>query len=425
MWKRVLAALLILGTMLGAAAGTLLPGRATATEQYLRLELKSAYVGEYDEYKLMFVLEDSLSGGSAVAITFTQGVVHSPRYELQRQTVLIDGVACSDLSWAGSTLTVTLPENLQGGVEHTIDILPEAMVQNPWSPGGIRCTLSDSAHAVLLTSNYCVVNQSSKLAGVSFIAEESSSGVLLRMRFKTGRGGALKGTPATWNSLTSLTTYNDTITIRLSHALSLLWDASSSTSIEMATVPYGLGARQVRVVSSSKWNSSTGDTYQRQITFVTDVDIPASSTIELTLNLEGVRLPSPLTTVDTVAVWTSQEETLVRMAPEGAVAPGSEEPGDGTGTGTTDTTAPVVTWSSHQNAMLPRLVTISVTIDEDNLDEAWFSEGEDSFIHTRLWTGANTLMVVNRGGIHGRIVATDKAGNTTTVAVDIPAVSGS
>lgn len=423
MWKRTVALVIVLSTILGISSGAFVFGRATAVEPYLRLQLKSAYIGEYDEYSLAFLLSKSLAEGSAVIVSFTGGVTHSVRYELEYQTVLVDGVACRGLSWAGSALTVTIPEDLQGGVEHTLTILPGAMVQNPWSAGGVRCTLTDGTGSMVLTSNYCMVNQSSKLTGSSFSAETTSSGVLLRVQLKTGRNGALKGTPATWNSVTSLTSYNDTITIRLSHALSVLWDASSSPSINLATVPFGLGARQVRIVSSSYWDSSATDADQRQITFINDVDIPASTTIELTLILDGVKLSTPLTTDDTIAVWTSKEGNLVRMVATGALPPSSgDEPG--TGTGTTDTTAPVVTWSSQQNALLPRLVTIAVTIDEANLDEAWFSEGPDSFIHTRLWTGTNTLMVVNRAGIHGTIVATDKAGNTTTVAVDIPALSG-
>jgi hypothetical protein len=68
-------------------------------------------------------------------------------------------------------------------------------------------------------------------------------------------------------------------------------------------------------------------------------------------------------------------------------------------------------------------MTLNIHVTEENLDEAWFAGGADSLIHTRLASGDNSIMLVNRTGIHGTIVATDKAGNTTTVPVDIPAPS--
>lgn len=66
-------------------------------------------------------------------------------------------------------------------------------------------------------------------------------------------------------------------------------------------------------------------------------------------------------------------------------------------------------------------MTLRITVTEDNLDEAWFSGGTGSFIHTRLSTGDTVIMLINRTGIRGSITATDKAGNTTTVPVDLPA----
>jgi hypothetical protein len=86
---------------------------------------------------------------------------------------------------------------------------------------------------------------------------------------------------------------------------------------------------------------------------------------------------------------------------------------------------PAVTWTVQQSTFSARLVTLNVNVTEENLDEAWFSGGTDSFIHTRLATGDNTIMLINRAGIHGNIMATDKAGNTTTVPVDLPAPSSS
>jgi hypothetical protein len=70
-------------------------------------------------------------------------------------------------------------------------------------------------------------------------------------------------------------------------------------------------------------------------------------------------------------------------------------------------------------------VTIQITITEDNLSQAYFAHGDDSSLHTWLAAGENTLMMINRRGIKGTIIATDKAGNTTSIVIDIPAPASS
>jgi hypothetical protein len=80
-----------------------------------------------------------------------------------------------------------------------------------------------------------------------------------------------------------------------------------------------------------------------------------------------------------------------------------------------------VTWTSSASTLLPRLVTIQITITEDNLKQAYFARGDDGSLHTWLAAGENTLMMINRRGIKGTIIATDKAGNMTRIVIDIPA----
>lgn len=109
---------------------------------------------------------------------------------------------------------------------------------------------------------------------------------------------------------------------------------------------------------------------------------------------------------------------MVTIRPSDGVAPTT--PGSGT-TEPADTTAPVVTWTVQQSAFFTRLLTLNISITEDNLDEAYFVRDGDNSLHTRLAVGDTGLMMVNRTGIKGMIIAVDKAGNTTTVPVDIPA----
>ena len=417
--RRIVLALLALIVAVSMVGGR--PLVTSAATPYVRLALTSGYIGDYDEYHVTFLLNESVPKGSKIAIGFDKSVNHSPLNAIATDDVLLDGVACSAASWSDHTMTVTAQSDLSADTEHTLVIGTGAMVQNPQTATGIRVTLSDDADGTVLTSNYCLVGTTSSIAGVSMLADTSSSGGLsINIRFKTGRNGALKGTAATWSSVTSLTSYNDTITIRLSNTLSRLWAQCDWPTVLLSTPPYGLGARQLRLVSTTIRNEDDPAMYQRVMEFIPDVNIPASTEILLTIQLDGVKLQKALTTDDYVAIWTSKEPAMVTIRPSDGVAP--TPPASGT-TEPADTTAPVVTWTSKANALLPRLVTLDIVISEQDLDEAWFSGGTDSLVHTRLAAGDNSIMLVNRTGIHGTIIATDKAGNTTTVPVDIPAPS--
>ena len=410
----VLLAIIIAVSTLGGR-----PLATSAATPYVQLALTSGYVGDYEEYHVTFLLNQSVSKGSTITIGFDKSVSHSPMRVITTDEVLVDDVACSAVNWTGHTLTVTAPAGLAAGVEHTLVVLAGAMIQNPQTATGIRITVSDDVHGTVLTSNYCVVGTTSSIAGISMLTATSSSGGLsVNIRFKTGRNGALTGTAATWSSVTSLTSHNDTITIRLSNTLSRLWAQSDWPTVLLSTPPYGLGARQLRLISTTIRNEDDPATYQRVMEFIPDVNIPASTEVLLTIELDGVKLQKALTTDDSVAIWTSREPTMVTIRPSDGVAPTT--PGSGT-TEPADTTAPVVTWTEQQSAFFTRLLTLNISITEDNLDEAYFVRDGDNSLHTRLAVGDTGLMMVNRTGIKGMIIAVDKAGNTTTVPVDIPA----
>lgn len=417
--RRIALVLLVLIMAVCTVGGR--PLTTSAATPYIQLTLASGYVGDYEEYHVTFLLNQSVSKGSTITIGFDKSVSHSPMRVITTDEVLVDNAACSAVSWTSHTLTVTVPADLTADTEHTLVVLAGAMIQNPQTATGIRITISDDVHGTVLTSNYCVVGTTSSISGISMSTQTSSSGRLsVNIRFKTGRNGALKGTAATWSSITSLGSYNDTITIRLSNTLSRLWAESDWPTVLLSTPPYGLGARQLRLISTTIRNEDDPATSQRIMTFIPDVDIPASTEVLLTVELDGVSLKKPLTTDDYVAVWTSREPGMVTIRPSDGVAPTT--PGSGT-TEPADTTAPVITWNVQQSAFSTRLLTLNISVTEDNLDEAYFvKDGVDS-LHTRLAVGDTGLMMVNRTGIKGMIIAVDKAGNTTTVPVDIPAPS--
>jgi hypothetical protein len=417
MRRRIALVLLALIIVVSTVGGR--PLTTSAATSYVQLTLASGYVGDYEEYHVTFLLNQSVSKGSTITIGFDKAVSHSVTRAITTDDVLVDDIASSALNWTGHILTVTVPADLAADAEHTLVVLAGAMIQNPQTATGIRITLSDDVHRTVLTSNYCVVGTTSSISGISMSTQTSSSGGLsVNIRFKTGRNGALKGTAATWSSITSLASYNDTITIRLSNTLSKLWDESDWPTISLSTPPYGLGARQLRVISTTKRNEDDPDTYQNVILALPDVSVPASTEVLLTLELNGARLSKPLTTDDFTLVWTSKEPTMVRIPLTGVPAP---VPTDGNPAPEQDTTVPVVTWNMQQSTFSSRLITLNISITEDNLDEAYFVRDDDDSLHTRLAVGDTGLMMINRTGIKGMIIAIDKAGNTTSVPVDIPA----
>lgn len=416
--KRRIVTVIVLLTLLSTVGFRAAAARADSSS--LSVSVSDGYPGTAPAYTLTFVSAASVAKGATLTLTFDNGVGSTGGLNIPASALAVDGIpVTADGRWSATQLTLVAPVDLSAGAEHTIRIAESAGIQNPWTEGHYRVTLDLGSGSTPLVSNYYSVTKTTQLVPVGFSTVVEYGQVTgVRVTFRTGRSGSLVGHDLIRNAQGFMVypTTEDTFTVRLSAGLSALWSTNGRAQLQpsYAEVPFAM-----TIISNTVYDTDLEGNDLRQLVLNVPHNIP--SNVELSLVLTFASPQQTLPEGQYVRLFTSKESSVVTIPPQS----GSEEPGGGTGTGTTDTTAPVVTWSSQQNAMLPRLVTISVTIDEDNLDEAWFSEGEDSFIHTRLWTGASTLMVVNRGGIHGSIVATDKAGNTTTVAVDIPAPSSS
>ncbi|MFZ2414091.1 MAG: hypothetical protein WAW16_07725, partial [Candidatus Cryosericum sp.] len=237
------------------------------------------------------------------------------------------------------------------------------------------------------------------------------------LRFRTGRTGALVGTPAIRFGSPSAAV-SDAISIRLSPALSRAWDQSGSPVVWLSTLPYGLGPRRLPAIFVSNHNEGDPEEYEKEIRVTPDVNIPARTEVLVRLEFDRSSIPLALTTSDFALVWTSKETAMVRIPLTGVPDP---VPGEGGQTPDQDTTAPAITWKVQASTFSSRLVTLNVDIVETSLKEAYLATGTDGTLHTWLSVGHNELLMINRSGIHGIIVATDKAGNTTRTPVDIPA----
>ena len=417
MKRRIVTAIVVLA-LVGAVG--LQAAVARADSSSLSVSVSDGYPGTAPEYTLTFVSATPVARGTTLTLTFDDSVGSTGGLSVPASALVVDGTpVAANGRWSATQLTLVTPVDLTAGTEHTIRIAESAGIQNPWTEGHYRVTLDLGSGSAPLVSNYYSVTKTTQLVPVGFSTVVEYGQVTgVRVTFRTGRSGSLVGHDLIRNAQGYMVypTTEDTFTVRLSAGLSALWSTNGRALLQPS---YAESPFPMTIISNTVYGTDLEGNDLRQLVLNVPHNIP--SNVELSLTLLFASPQEVLPEGQYVRLFTSKETAVVTLPPTS----GSQEPGDGTGTGTTDTAAPVVTWSSQQNALLPRLVTISVTIDEDNLEEAWFSEGEDSFIHTRLWTGANTLMVVNRGGIHGTIVATDKAGNTTTVAVDIPAVSGS
>ncbi|HNW85174.1 MAG TPA: hypothetical protein PKH46_06605 [Candidatus Cryosericum sp.] len=418
MKRRILVAAMLLALL--SAVALPVAGVVRADSSSLTVSVSDGYPGTAPAYTLTFVSAVSVSRGATLTLTFDDSVGSTGGLSVDAAALAIDGTpVTANGRWAASQLTLVTPVDLAAGVEHTLRIAESAGIQNPWTEGHYRITLDLGSGTPALVSNYYSVTRTTQLVPVQFSTVVEYGQVTgVRVTFRTGRSGSLVGHDLIRNAQGYMVypTTEDTFTVRLSAGLSALWSTNGRAQLQPS---YAESPFPMTIISNTVYDTDLEGNDLRQLVLNVPHNIP--SNVELSLTLLFASPPKVLPEGQYVRLFTSKETAVVTIPP----LTSSEEPGGGTGTGTTDTTAPVVTWSSQQNALLPRLVTIAVTIDEANLDEAWFSEGPDSFIHTRLWTGTNTLMVVNRAGIHGTIVATDKAGNNTTVAVDIPALSGS
>jgi hypothetical protein len=211
---------------------------------------------------------------------------------------------------------------------------------------------------------------------------------------------------------------SDTISIRLSPAFSRAWDQSGAPVAWFSTPGTILAPRRLQLASTSDRSREQPDKYQKEVTYVLDRSVGASTEALVRLEFDRFPVPGVLTTDDFALVWTSKEPTMVRIPLTGVPDP---TPVDEDPTPKPDTTVPVITWKAQASAFSSRLVTVSIDIVEANLKQAFLETGGDGSLHTWLNAGHNELLLVNRSGIHGAIVATDKAGNTTRTPIDVPA----
>jgi hypothetical protein len=423
MTHRILTVILALLLVLGICVPGLQAVSAGTTDASLRVDVASNYPGDAPQYTLTFTLGTSVAAGSTLAFTFDDAVGHPEGTTISNSLISVDGAPLGkNAGWQGTTLTLTVPQDLAAGTEHTVIIQEDAGIQNPWTTGHYRITLDQAAGGTTLVSNYYSVTTVTHLLPLAFdkiVEYDRLTGV--RITFKTGRNGALVGhDPIRIDSQGRpiYPTTEDTMTLRLSAGLSTLWTKDGLVKLLPA---YAESPFTMTVLSSIVYATNDAGIDQRQLVLNLPHNLPANTQMSLSLMFATTQDASAVSDADYVKFTTSKEPTLVMVPPQTTSSGSGSQPGDTT---TADTTAPTVTWTSTASTLLPRLVTLHITVTEDHLDEAWFSGGTDSFIHTRLSTGDNTIMVINRTGIHGSIVATDQAGNTTTVPVDLPASSG-
>jgi hypothetical protein len=360
-----------------------------------------------------------MKSGETISIIFDDSINRAGFREISAGDVSIDGTpAGASARWSGHTLTVPVPMALSRGTAHEIAILRSAMVQNPRTAMHVRLQLKGDSADTTLVSNYYGISTISRVAPVSLTVETPRANHLtVLVTFRTGRTGALMGTPAA-RFVSTPATSSDMISIRLSPALSRVWDQSGTPDAWFSMPGTILAPRRLRLTSWSDRSKEQPDRYQKEATYALDTSVGALAEVLVRLEFDRANVPVPLTTDDFVLVWTSKESTMVRIPLTGVpgLIPVDEDP-----VAKPDTTVPVVAWKAQASSFSSRLVTVSIDIIEANLKQAFLETGADGSLHTWLNAGHNEVLLVNRSGIHGAIVATDKAGNTTRTTIDIPA----
>ncbi|MCX6083367.1 MAG: hypothetical protein NT102_00155 [Caldiserica bacterium] len=413
-----LLGIMIVVALLVSCASIQLAGAAD-TVPFVNVSIVDGYVGEYEEYHIRFLLGRDVKPEEMLSIVFDDNINRAGFRDIAAGDLSLDGtLAGASACWSGHILTVPVPVALSGGTVHELTILRSAMVQNPWKAMHVRLLLRDDAAGTTLVSNHYGISAVTHVSPVSLMVETPRTDRLaVLVRFRTGRTGALVGTPAVRFASPS-SAGSDTISIRLSPALSRVWDQSGAPVVWFSTPGTILGPRRLQLVSTSDLSREQPDRYQKEATYVLDTSVGASTEVLVRLEFDASSIPILLTTDDFAVVWTSKEPTMVRIPLTGVPDP---VPVDGGQSPELDTTAPLVTWKAQASAFSSRLVTVSIDIVEASLKQAFLETGSDGSLHTWLSVGHNELLLVNRSGIHGTIVATDKAGNTMRTPVDIPA----
>lgn len=417
MRMRFLGIIVVIALLVSSAG--VRPADAAGTVAFVSVSTMDGYVGEYEEYHISFLLNRDVKLGEAISIVFDDSVNRAGSREIVAEDVSIDGTpAGASTRWSGHTLTVPVPTALSGGTVHKLAILRGAMIQNPRTAQHVRLLLRDDGAGTTLVSNYYGISTVSRISPVSLTVETPRPDrITVLVRFRTGRAGALAGTPAVRFASPSATS-PDTISIRLSPALSRVWDQSGTPDAWFSMPGTILAARRLQLVSTSDRAREQWKKYQKEATYRLDTSVGASTEVQVRLEFDRVNVAMPLTTDDFALVWTSKEPTMVRIPLTGVPDP---VPVDGGEAPDLDVTAPAISWKAQASTFSSRLVTLSVDIVEASLKEAYLATGTDGALHTWLNVGHNELLLINRSGIRGTIVATDKAGNTTRTPVDIPA----
>lgn len=417
MTHKIMTVALAVLLVLGISIPGVLPVRAGTIDPSLWAAVSSNYPGDAPQYTLTFTLDTGISAGSTLVFTFDSAAGRVDATSISSSLIAVDGTSLSEsATWQVNILTLTAPRDLVAGTEHTVVISEDAGIQNPWATGHYRITLSTASGAATLTSNYYSVSTVTQLVPLA-LENVVEYGVLtgVRVTFKTGRGGALVGHDLMRGPGGTMVypTTEDTITVRLSAGLSALWTQGSSVKLLPS---YAVSPFSMTVLSNTVYETDDSGVDLRQLVLSLPHNLPANTQFALCLILAVPQSVLALSDAEYVKMYTSKETALVMIPPQ--LSSSGSQPGN---TGTVDTTPPVVTWTSLASTLLPRLVTIHITITDDNLKQAYFASGADGLLHTWLAVGDNTLMIINRGGIKGTIVATDKAGNTTSTLIDIPA----
>ena len=411
--------IIVVVALLVSCAG-IRPAGAADTAPFVNVSIVDGYVGEYEEYHVRFVLGHEVKLGETLSIIFDDSINRTRLASFTARDVLIDGIPLGDATkWSGHTLTTVVPVILAAGITHELIILRGAMVQNPWNPRHIQLSLRDDASNTVLVSNYYGISNITRVLPIS-LTERTSGGnhVTVLVQFRTGRNGALTGNPVSPRAVDAPSSSPDTISLRFSTGLSRLWDGSETVVGWLSNPLSSLAPCRMQLVSTSSRLEDYQDRYRKQLVFGFNAKIGESTEVLVRLEFDRASVPVPLTTDDFVLVWTSKESTMVRIPMTGVPDP---VPVDGNPAPEPDTPVPVITWKAQASAISSRLVTVSIDIVEANLKQAFLETGADGSLHTWLNAGHNELLLVNRSGIHGAIVATDKAGNTTRTPIDVPA----
>jgi len=414
--RKTIIAVLIVAFVMGGMAAARIP-LTRADSQYLSVVIDNRYPGDAPQYTLTFTLNATVHAGDGLTLTFDSSVGMADGLGVDKALVSVDATTLNtDATWQVGVLSLVSPLDLAVGTDHTIVIQENARIQNPWTLGHYRMTLEHPATKTTLTSNYYLVTTVTQLVPLTFEkAFEYGQMTGVKATFRTGRNGALTGHDLIRGpgGLMVYPDNEDTMTIRLSAGLSALWATAGVVRLQPA---YSESPFAMTVLSNTVYDTNDAGIDLRQLVLGLLHNIPANTGMSIYLMFGTGQDISALSSNEYIRIYSSKETALVTIPPQATGSGSGTQPGS-----PVDTTAPVVTWNVRQSAFSIRLITLNVSITEDNLDEAYFAKDDIDSLRTRLAVGDTGLMMVNRTGIKGMIIATDKAGNTTSVPVDIPA----